>query len=115
MIGLYNHSNCMLLGHQTVISILSQDLKRSNVKHVKGIFSTKRDYAIVCRLYFWYKINGKNYEKAVEKLSEEFYLGETTIAQIIMRERETLELLKSKEADRKYLQNKLPHYNWSII
>ena len=39
--------------------------------------------------------------------------GETTLAQIIMRERDLLERLKLDEADKKYLTNLFPHYNWN--
>jgi len=102
----------MALGKQLVASILSEPLKRSNVKHVKGVFKARRDHDIVCRLYYHYKIKGLQYERAVEELNHEFYLGETTISQIIMEERDTLEKLKADQADRKYLQKLIPHFNW---
>lgn len=102
----------MQLGHQLVTKILSEDLTKTGVKHVKGVFSQRRDYAIVCRLYYHYKIKGLRYDVAVETLTNEMYLGETTLAQIIMRERDTLEELKRVQADCKYLQKKLPHYSW---
>ncbi|GGB14353.1 MULTISPECIES: hypothetical protein [Mucilaginibacter] len=103
----------MALGKQLISNILSEPLKKEGVKHVKGIFKARRDHDIVCRLYFHYKIKGLQYERAVEKLNTEFYLGETTISQIIMQERDVLEKLKSEEADSKYLQKLLPHFNWS--
>jgi hypothetical protein len=103
----------MLLGSQLVTSILSDDIRKTSVKHVKGVYTKERDYAIVCRLYYHFKINGRNYDKALELLNKEFYLGETTIAQIIMRERDALETLKAAKADRKYLSKELPHYNWN--
>lgn len=103
----------MALGQQVVNSILADDLKKTNVKHVKGVFSDKRDYALMCRLYYHFKIKGLRYNVAVERLSQELYLGETTIAQIIMKERELLEQLKHVAADRKFFEKKLPWYNWN--
>jgi len=102
----------MALGSQLITSILTDPLERTTNKHVKGIFTQQRDYAIVCRLYYHYKLKGLRYDVAIETLNKEFYLGETTIAQIIMRERDALEKLKADQADSKYLQKKLPHYNW---
>ena len=102
----------MALGHQLVTKILTDDLVKSDVKHVKGVFTKQRDYAIVCRLYYHYKLNGLRYDVAIGLLNREFYMGETTLAQIIMRERDALEKLKADQADRKYLQKILPHYSW---
>lgn len=102
----------MALGQQLITNILSDPLKRSDVKHVKGVFTKQRDNAIVCRLYYHYKIKGLRYDVAIGELNKEFYLGETTLAQIIMRERDILEKLKADEADRKYLQKLIPHFNW---
>jgi hypothetical protein len=102
----------MQLGHQLVTKILSEDLKKTDVKHIKGVFSEQRDFAIICRLYYHYKIKGLRYDVAINTLNKEFYLGETTLAQIIMRQRDALEELKAQQADRKYLQKELPHYSW---
>lgn len=103
----------MALGHKVVTKVLANELKKTGAKHVKGIYSKERDYAIMCRLYYHFKIKGLRYDIAVELLSKEIYLGETTIAQIIMSERETLEKLKELNADRKYLEKELPWYNWN--
>ena len=104
----------MLLGNHLVTSILSEgELKKTAVKHVKGVFTENRDKAVVCRLYYHYKMKGLRYDVAIAMLNQEFYLGETTLAQIIMRERNLLEKLKSDEADRRYLSNLFPHYNWN--
>ena len=102
----------MQLGQQLVNSILSDPIERSTVKHVKGICNHKRDYAIACRLYYHFRLKGLRYDVALEELKNEFYLGETTLAQIIMREREAIEQLKTDNADRKTLQKLLPHYSW---
>ena len=102
----------MALGKQVVAKIFQDDVKSSNVKHVKGIFTHQRDYAIICRFYYHYKLRDLRYEVAVNKLSEEFYLGETTIAQIVMRESNMLERLKAENADKKHLNSLLPHYSW---
>jgi hypothetical protein len=102
----------MQLGHKTVTTILSEPLKKTAVKHVKGIHTKQRDNAIVARLYYHYKLKGLRYDVAIAELSREFYLGETTLAQIIMRESEVLEILKKAKADRKYLQKAHPHYSW---
>jgi len=102
----------MQLGHQLITSILSEPLQKSDVKHVKGVFTQERNHAVACRLYFHYKIKGLRYDVAICELSKEFYLGETTLAQIIMRERDTINKLKEDQADRKYLQKLIPHLNW---
>lgn len=102
----------MATGLKVITQILSEPLTRTKVKHVSGIFKEQRDYAVACRLYFHYKIKGLRYDVAVENLNKEFYLGETTLAQIIVRQRDVIEELKNLKADRKYLQSKLPHYNW---
>ncbi|QEM13461.1 hypothetical protein [Mucilaginibacter rubeus] len=102
----------MQLGHQLITNLLSDPLDKTNVKHVKGVYTQERDFAIACRLYFHYKIKGLRYDVAIEILNKEFYLGETTLAQIIMRKRDTIEELKNLKADSKYLQKQLPHYNW---
>ncbi|WP_295795168.1 hypothetical protein [Mucilaginibacter sp.] len=104
----------MLLGNQFVAGILSEpELKKSNVKHVKGVFTENRDKAVVCRLYYHYNIKGMRYDVALATLNQEFFLGETTLAQIIMREGDLLKKLKADEADKKYLTNLFPHYNWN--
>ena len=95
----------MALGQQLITSILANELKRSNEKHVKGIFTDQRDKAMVCRLYYYYKVKGLRYDIVVGILSKEFYLGETTIAQIIMKERDLLENLKKKRPTGALLAN----------
>jgi len=102
----------MALGAQLITNILSDPLERTAVKHVKGVFKSRRDHDIACRLYYHYKIKGLRYDVAVGILSNEFYLGETTLAQIIMQERDVLEKLKSDAADRKYLAKLIPHLSW---
>jgi hypothetical protein len=102
----------MQRGLITISGILTDDLKKTTVKHVRGVFSKQRDHAVMCRLYYHFKIKGLRYDVVISLLNQEFYIGETTLTQIIMRERDLLEKLKSHDADRKYFQKELPHYSW---
>jgi hypothetical protein len=103
----------MALGSQLITKILSDQPKQPGAKYVKGIHSTERNYAIMCRLYYHFKIRGLNYEKAISLLNEEFFLSESRLQQIIVNDRDTLNTLKEMNVDKKYLAKKLPHFNWN--
>lgn len=104
----------MKLGQQLITKLLTEDFKpETRPKHLKGIYTTERDKAIIARLYYHYKIKGMRYDFALSTLSVEFYLGETTLAQIIMRGRDLLEKLKEEKTGSRELSAKFPHYNWN--
>lgn len=103
----------MPLGQNIAQSILKEKINKTTAKHVKGVFTSERNYKIACRFYFHFTIKGLRYERCLTELNTEFDLSEIRIAQIIMLERNNLEKLKQQKADKKYLTAKIPHYNWS--
>ncbi|MDB5029728.1 hypothetical protein [Mucilaginibacter sp.] len=103
----------MALGAQFANSIFKEDINKSTEKHVKGCYTDNRNYKIACRFYYYFNIKGLRYERTLTVLHDEFDLSELRIAQLIMGAGDHLEKLKQDNADKKYLANKLPHYNWN--
>lgn len=103
----------MALGSQFTQKIFEENIHKTNNKHTKGVFTGERNYKIACRFYYHFSIRGLRYERALFELNKEFDLSELRIAQLIMQSGDHLEKLKKDKADKKYLANKLPHYNWN--
>jgi len=103
----------MALGTQFAQSILGEELNKSTVKSVKGIYTADRNYAIACRFYYHFTIKGLRYERCLSELQKEFNLSELRIAQLIMDEGDSLEKLKAEKNVRKFLTTKFPFYNWN--
>ncbi|WP_295675740.1 hypothetical protein [uncultured Mucilaginibacter sp.] len=102
----------MALGQQLISAILSEDVNKKAVKHLKGGYTVDRNYKIACRFYYHFTLVGLKYERCLEILNVEFNLSELRIAQLIMLERDSLSQLKKANTDRKVLQKKFPYFNW---
>jgi hypothetical protein len=102
----------MALGKQLVDGIYKEEIHKTAVKHVKGVYTDNRNYKIACRFHYHFFIKGLKYERTLTELHKEFDLGELTIAQLIMKGRDHLEALKNEKADCKMLQKRFPYFNW---
>ena len=102
----------MPLGHQLIAQILPEDTRQTASKHVRGVYTSNRNYKIACRFYYYFTIKGLKYERSIGHLHEEFDLSPLRLEQLIMQERETLAGLRDDKADSKYLQKKIPYFNW---
>lgn len=102
----------MALGQQLVNEIFKEEIQKTAVKHVKGVFTDNRNYKIACRFYYHFYIKGLRYERTLTVLHAEFDLSELRVAQLIMAGREHLEQLKTEKADCKTLQKRFPYFNW---
>lgn len=103
----------MALGTQFANNILGEELNKTAIRHVKGVFTSKRNYKIACRFYYYFTLKGLRYERCVTALHEEFDLCETRIAQLIMENGDHLKKFAMEKPDRKYFAKEMPHYNWS--
>ena len=103
----------MALGKQLFSEIYEEKLNKTNVPHVKGVYTGNRNLKIACRFHYWYNIKGLKYECVLTVLNQEFDLSETRIAQLIMNARDHIKGLKNDNADRKYLAAKYPYFNWN--
>ena len=102
----------MALGQQLVNEIFKEEIQKTAVKHVKGVFTDNRNYKIACRFYYHFSIKGLRYERALTQLHTEFDLSELRIAQLIMNDREYLKKLNDEKPDGKALQKRFPYFNW---
>jgi hypothetical protein len=103
----------MALGQELTNNIYKEEVQKTAVKHVKGIFTDNRNYKIACRFHYHFYIKGLRYERTLTVLHQEFDLSETRIAQLIMAGRQHLEQLKADKADGKALQKIIPYFNWN--
>lgn len=101
------------LGNQLITKLLADDLTRTEVKHVKGVFTAERNYKIACRLYYHFNMKGLRYDVAIERLHNEFNLSETRLAQIVMEQAPVLKELKEGKTGAKELQRLFPYFNWN--
>jgi hypothetical protein len=61
----------MALGYQLVTQIFKEELSKTEIKHVKGVFTDNRNYKIACRFYYHFSIKGLRYERALAQVHTE--------------------------------------------
>lgn len=74
----------------------------------------QRNLAIVYRYYFYKSFTKWKYEAIIEKVSEEMYLTNRTITEILTAQVEELREIKADQPPIVRLSRKFPQYNWSI-
>jgi hypothetical protein len=72
----------------------------------------KRNELLVCRYYYYAKLEAKQYLAILSILENEFFLAQRTIVDILNKESELLYNLKSARPDVKYFRTKYPWLHW---
>jgi len=75
----------------------------------------RQNEMIVCRYYFHVKIQGRQYEKALETLESEIFLSQRTIIDIINKNSLKLKELQQLKPNVKYFRAKYPFLNWDSL
>lgn len=75
----------------------------------------RQNEMIICRYYYYIKIQGRQYDKALELLQDEVFLSVRTIIDIINRDRGQLKTLQQLKPDLKYFRTKYPFLNWQPL
>jgi hypothetical protein len=90
-----------------VVDILTREKKgRSEV------LKAKQNELIVCRYYYFIKVEERQYEKTLDLLANEIFLSKRTIIDIIAANNNLLGNLHRTKPDIKYFRNKYPHIVW---
>lgn len=79
------------------------------------VLKTKQNELIVCRYYYYIKLQERQYEKTLELLRDEVFLAERTLVDIINRHSGQLKELHKMKPDLKFFRSKYPHLNWSTL
>lgn len=72
----------------------------------------KRNECLTDRYYYKARFTGKRYDLILKDLSDEFFLSEVTIPEIIDGNYSQLQLLKKEQPNKNTFQKKWPHLVW---
>ncbi len=105
----------MRRGEKPLTAILSEEYQTTGEKGKKGIHLDRRNDTMACRFYYYFTLVGLRYDKCLETLSLEFWLGENSIAAILERQQQYIKQLKEKNTGLKALQQKYPAWQWKLL
>jgi hypothetical protein len=72
----------------------------------------QRNECLVDRYYFYGKFTDKRYSKILEHLSQEFFLAQITIADLLQDNFEMIDKLRHEQPQKNYFTKKWPHLVW---
>lgn len=112
----------MLLGSRSIYQdLFPQDTpevltKPADRKGRSEVLKLKQYELIICRYYYYIKIQGLNYPAALGKLENEIYLAQRTLINILMADssRSVLKELHQTKPEIKYFRQKFPHIVWNV-
>src|SRR6476620_11999031 len=84
-------------------------------KGLSEALKQRQNEMIVCRYYFHIKIQGRQYEKALETLEGEIFLSQRTLIDIINKNSLKLKELHQLKPNIKYFRAKYPFLNWDSL
>ena len=87
--------------------------QQTNEERKERIFHAKKCEALVDRFFYYGKFTDKRYTKILEHLSEEFFLSQITIAELLDDNSDMLRALKQSPPENKSMfVKKWPHLIW---
>lgn len=112
----------MLLGSRSIYqNLFPQDTpevlaKPTERKGRSEVLKQKQYELIICRYYYYIKIQGLNYPAALSRLENEIFLAQRTVINILMADssRAILKELHQTKPEIKYFRQKFPHMVWNL-
>jgi len=74
-----------------------------------------RNDLLASRFYYYFSILELRFEACIQNLSNDFFLGENSIEQILIKRKDLVRQLKEKNADLRYLQKQYPSWQWKPL
>jgi len=88
----------------------SDDIKKRKGRSEHHI--SRRNECLIDRYFFYAKFTGKRYDLVLKTISDEFFLSEVTIPEIIDANYEQLASLKKEQPNKNYFVKRWPHLIW---
>ena len=93
----------------------NDDSSTSEVKKGRSkVLNNKRNLALIYRYYYYSKFTKMKYDCIIEILSNEFYLSQVTIPEVLSNNSTILSDVKKTNPTIHSLRNSYPYYNWSL-
>lgn len=93
--------------------IFEADQSTPETEEIKGRAQLqKRNECLVDRYYHKGKFTDKRYSKILEELSEEFFLSQITVAELLEDNFGMLQTLKAEQPQKSHFIKKWPHLVW---
>jgi hypothetical protein len=100
-------------GQKSLMAIVSNEVKLTSEKHLKGVYTDERDDALACRFFFHGHLGGKRYDICLDELRREFFISELVVSQRLMKRQAFLKQLRLDNINARDLQKRYPFFNWN--
>ena len=99
-------------GSLSLFNDLIEEQKPAVSEGGERIMRIKRNECLVHRHFFYLKFKDLRYASVIERLSEEFFLSQITVIQILEEHSELLYKLKSEPPVKTFYGKTWPHLVW---
>ncbi|SEW02107.1 hypothetical protein SAMN05428988_1329 [Chitinophaga sp. YR573] len=108
----------MMRGHRSIfISLFENDVQTipspAERKGRSEALILKRNELLICRYYYLVKISALQYQSALTRLENEFFLSERTIIDILAKNRDITRHFLTTKPSLKYLRDRYPSMTWN--
>ncbi|MBS1740712.1 MAG: hypothetical protein JST88_09245 [Bacteroidetes bacterium] len=102
-----------MIGARTLFTdIVTEETFPSVSKGRSATLDAARNELLCHRYYYYLTFTDKRYEAIVTTLSDEFFLSNITIVEILKRYISTLQRLRNEKIGKTILAKKYPHFSW---